>query len=112
MGRLIVVTSEEQAPGFRLAGVAVEVARTSDAAARLVNGFLAEGQGGVIAVHEPLLAGLDPTTRQRFDDAVDPMVVSLPSGSQEPGEARRARLAAMLRRAIGYRITFGTEEGP
>ena len=63
----------------------------------------------MIAVHEPLLAGIDARTRQRFDDAIDPMVVSLPSGAHEPGVARRARLAAMLRRAIGYRITFGPE---
>jgi vacuolar-type H+-ATPase subunit F/Vma7 len=111
MGRLIVVTGEDRAPGFRLAGVGVEVARSPDAAARVVSGLLAEGRGGVIAVDEPLLAGLDPRTRQRFEESVDPMVVSLPSGVREPGEARRARLAAMLRRAIGYRITFGTEEG-
>ena len=110
MGRLIVVTTAEQAPGFRLAGAATEIVETPAAAVRLINRLLASGEGGVVAVHEPLLEGIDAATRRRFEDAISPMVVALPSGAREPAEPRRARLSAMLHRAIGYRITFEAEE--
>jgi len=110
MGRLIVVTTDELAPGFRLAGVATEVVDAPAAAVRLINRLLTAGEGGVIAVHEPLLEGIDAATRRRFEDAINPIVVALPSGAREPGEPRRARLSKMLHRAIGYRITFESEE--
>jgi len=110
MGRLIVVTTAEQATGFRLAGVSTEVVDTPTAAVRLVDRLLSAGEGGVIAVHEPLFDGLDPPTRRRFEDAINPIVMTLPFGGRERGQPRRAQLSAMLHRAIGYRITFEPEE--
>ncbi len=105
------VTTPDLAPGFRLAGVAVDVARSPEEAARLVAHHAAAPEGGIVAVHEPYLAAMEPALRRRLDDLVNPVVVGLPSGEAggSPG-ARRARLTEMLRRAVGYRITFGGEE--
>lgn len=101
------VTAEDQAAGFRLAGVNTEVAQTADRALELVRAIERSGEGAVIAIHESLLSAMDADTRTRLEGSVEPVVVSLPMGA--PGEvvsARRARLTDILRRAVGYRMTF------
>lgn len=112
MARLIVLTTEEQAAGFRLAGATTEVAPTADRALEIVRAIEASGEGAVIAIHESLLAGMDPDSRRRLEGSVDPVVVSLPAGrAGDHVSERRARLTEVLRRAVGYRITFPGEEG-
>ena len=108
--RLIVVVPAEVEAGFRLAGATTASADDSDEAAGMVADLLREGERGVIGVYEPWLAQFRVEFRERLEDLVAPVVVGLPSGLEaEAGASRQARLAGMLRRAVGYHITFGGE---
>lgn len=113
MSRLVVLTTPELAPGYRLAGAAtVTVASPEDAAAKLRELVDARGEKGVIAIHEPYHAGLDRKLRGRFDETSEPLVVPLPSGEGVQGAGgRRERLMQMLWQAVGYEITFDAEGG-
>jgi vacuolar-type H+-ATPase subunit F/Vma7 len=112
MGRLIVVTTPQLEPGYRLAGVAARTTGSAEAAAELLEELLAAGtDGDVVAVHEPFFDGLAPALRRRIDALVSPLVVALPAGDDAEVEAeRRARLLRMLWQAVGYEITFDRGE--
>jgi len=104
--RLVVVTTRELAPGYRLAGVAT-VAASADDAERRLRELVEGGERGIVAVHEPFLDAADPGWRRRFEEATEPLVVALPSGEAEAGAGtRRERLLRMLWQAVGYQITF------
>lgn len=113
MSRLIVLTTPDLAPGYRLAGATtVPITTTEEAATELVSLVDGRGEKGVIAIHEPFHSALDKELRRRFDEATEPLVVPLPAG--EPGEGdggRRERLMKMLWQAVGYEITFDAEGG-
>ena len=113
MERLIVLTTPDLAPGYRLAGAAtVPVTTREEAATELLSLVDGRGERGVIAVHEPFHSTLDRELRRRFDETTEPLVVPLPVG--EPGEGdggRRERLMKMLWQAVGYEITFDAEGG-
>ncbi len=111
MGRLVVLTTPESATGFRLAGVdALSAPTAADGACRVLD--LARAGDGLLAVHESFLAALGPADRRRLEGLAEPMVVALPAGTGAAGsKARRARLTEMLRRAVGYRISFRSVDG-
>ncbi len=109
--RLIVISPQELAAGFRLAGVDVEVADSGEQAEAAVRDLLRQGERGVIAVYGPFLADMDEDLQRRLRSSVSPVVVELPTGiGTEPDHLRRTRLANRLQRAIGYHITFGDDE--
>jgi V/A-type H+/Na+-transporting ATPase subunit F len=113
MSRLIVLTDGETAPGYGLAGV--EVVRADEAAearARLAE-LMADPTVGLVAVDEGLLARLDAAERRRLEALTTPVVVGLPPGTAaRGGPDRRAALAALLRRAIGFDLSFPGEGLP
>jgi vacuolar-type H+-ATPase subunit F/Vma7 len=108
MGKLIVVTTRELEPGYRLAGVATRATDSADEASAMLAELLDAGvEGDVIAVHEPFYDTLDPQLRRRIDSLVSPLVVALPGGEESEAEGeRRARLLRMLWQAVGFEITF------
>jgi vacuolar-type H+-ATPase subunit F/Vma7 len=107
MAKLVVITDPTLALGFRLAGVDVYTAGTAEEAQRLLLALMAEGEAGVIAVNADYLAVLDEPTRRRIEASYKPVVVGLPSGAAiAPGERRSRYIAELIRRAIGFRITF------
>ena len=111
LARLVVISPEELADGFRLTGVAVEQAESADDAERTIRELLANGESGVIAVYRPLFDGLADDLRRRLKASVSPVVVELPTGvGVEADELRRSRLADRLQQAIGYHVTFGEDE--
>jgi vacuolar-type H+-ATPase subunit F/Vma7 len=108
MGKLIVVTTRELEPGYRLAGVATRAVDSAGEASATLAALLDAGaEGDVIAVHEPFYDALDPQVRRRIDSLVSPLVVALPGGEESEAEGeRRARLLRMLWQAVGFEITF------
>lgn len=110
MGRLIVVTVEEEVPGYRMAGVTAEAASSPEEALRIVREIAETGEGALVAMGESLLAALEPAARRSLEESMDPVVVSVPSGASLGASDRRARLSEVLRRAVGFRIRFPGEE--
>jgi vacuolar-type H+-ATPase subunit F/Vma7 len=111
MSRLLVLTTRELAVGYRLAGSAtLEVGSPVEAHDRLQE--LLVHERGVIAVHAPYFYELDPPLRRLLDSTDDPLVIPLPAGmAAEEVSDRRDRLLQILRRVLGYEITFGEERG-
>ena len=111
MARFTIVTTPELGPGFRLAGAEVHLAAGAEEARRTLDALLADAEVGVVGVHAPFLDEFAPELRSRLDDMVAPVVVRVPAGITAAGPSEhRARLAGVLQRAIGHRISF-LEEG-
>ncbi len=111
MARLTMVAPRELAVGFRLAGtdvVAVDDAAATEAA---LERLCSDPEVGVIGVFAPFFDALEPATRRAYEDSVAPVVVAVPLGVVgTEAMDHRARLASLLQRAIGYRISFGEGE--
>lgn len=107
---LVVVVPPELETGFRLAGVDTIPAGTPGEAARALRSLMSEDREGVVAVYEPYLVEVPDEERNRLEASTVPVVVPLPAGLQtRDQESHRARISAMLSRAVGYHITFGEE---
>lgn len=105
--RLVVLTTTELAPGYRLAGVATLAAGTGPEAAELLSELVDGGEQGIIAVYEPFLRELEPRWRRTLEESMEPIVVALPAGEARVGASeRRERLMRLLRQTVGYQITF------
>ncbi len=111
MARLTMVAPPELAVGFRLAGTDVVAVYDPEDTEAALERLRADPEVGVIGVYAPFLERLEPAIRSEYEDSVAPVVVAVPVGAVGT-EARdhRARLAALLQRAIGYRISFGEGE--
>ncbi len=89
----------------------MHTARTSDEAKRLMHALMSEADTGIIAMNSSFLNDLDEPTRRRVEESYRPVVVALPAGEAVPPGARRSRrIAELIRRAIGFRISFKGEE--
>lgn len=107
---LIVVVPPELETGFRLAGVETVNASRSEEASRVLTRILDDRGWALVAVYEPLLAGMSRAERERLESSLMPVVVPLPAGLEERDEeSHQARISAMLRKAVGYHITFEEE---
>lgn len=109
-GTATVIVPPELESGFLLAGVSTIRVESSQRAEAETIGLLDAGEEGVVAVYGPHLETFDPRVRNRAERSLAPVVVPLPAGlGMVDEELRRARLSAMLGRAVGYHITFGAE---
>ncbi len=71
----------------------------------------ADGASGLVAVDERLLARLDRAVWRQLETYRRLHLLALPSGEPSPpGITARARIADLIRQAIGYHITFAGEE--
>jgi vacuolar-type H+-ATPase subunit F/Vma7 len=113
MGRLIVLTTPELEPGFRLAGAVTRSLDSTAEVAELLQELLEQpGEGDVVAVHEPFFNDLPAALRRKIDSLTSPLVVALPGGAGADIEAeRRAQHLRILWEAVGYQITFDREGG-
>lgn len=112
MGRLIVITTPDIALGFQLAGVETFAVESGAQAETVLRTLLEGGEASLIAVHQELWQAIDPRLRRQLDTSSSPVVMAIPGGTPtRPGEEHRQRIAALIRRAIGFHITFGAE-GP
>ena len=111
MGRLIVVTTPELEPGYRLAGAATRSVDSAVQAAALLRELLEQpADGDVVAVHEPFFNDLPAELRRKIDSLTSPLVIGLPGGAGANIEAeRRAQHLRILWEAVGYQIAFDRE---
>ena len=111
MARLTMVAPPELAVGFRLAGT--DVVAVDDAAETLaaLERLRLDPEVGVIGVFAPFFDALESRTREIYEDSVSPVVIAVPLGAAGAGATdHRARMASLLQRAIGNRISFGEDE--
>ncbi len=110
MSRLIVIPDADTRLGFELAGVDVVRVDDQETARERLLELLADPTAGLIAVSQSILDQLDDSTRRRVEAQTKPVVVGLPTGGPVSGFAdRRAYLAALLRRAVGFDLEFMSE---
>lgn len=108
--QLVLVVPPELASGFRLAGVAVQESNDAAGAANYLKVAMDGGDRGVVGVYAPFLVAMGAVAREHYERSITPIVVPLPSGLEGlEAVSPRARLAALLQRAVGYHITFGDE---
>ena len=101
------LTDEDTADGFRLAGVDVEVVESPEDARMRLSELIDEDSSGILAVDERMMTEVDERLRKKIDSIYRPIVVSLPIRSRlEVGEDHAAYLARLIRRAIGFDITL------
>ena len=109
MGPLVVITTPDLAPGFQLAGVETHAVEQPETAHALLRELLEGKRASLIAVSQDLLETLDPRLRRQIDSSYRPIVMALPRCRRaEPGAGRQEYILELIRRAIGFHITFGT----
>lgn len=110
VARLTVIVPPELESGFRIAGADVEESRDAAGTGVVLDALLDDAEPGIIGVYAPYYSTLPPALLERCERASQPVVIPLPSGQGEGGAAsHRARIAALLERAVGYHITFADE---
>ena len=110
MSRFLVITRPELLTGFHLAGVDACSAVDVETAQEYIEAWWEMGETGLLAIDDGLLEKMDPAFVRRMDANEKMFYVALPSGGPLGSEAsRQYRIAEMLRRAIGFHITFREE---
>ena len=107
MAKIAVITQPAPAAGFALAGVDSYSAASVAEAKKLLLTLMEDSDVGVVAIDAGYWNALDQNTRKRVSDSYMPVIVALPSGvPSEKGERPSEQIAEMIRRAIGFRISF------
>ncbi len=111
MSELRVIIRSDLAPGFALAGVETFGADQVQSAEILLDSWIADGESGLIAVDESLLAQIKPALLRRLRASDRLFHVAIPAGKiEDSAAARQERIAALIRSAIGFHITFRPED--
>jgi len=111
MSRLFVLTRPQLARGFQLAGADSYGAEDIESAESYVSNLLENGESGLLAIDDGLLARMDVTLLKRLEQAEDLYYIVIPGG--EPlGEAysREVRIAELIRRTVGVHISLKSLE--
>jgi V/A-type H+-transporting ATPase subunit F len=109
--KVIVITDPETADGFRFAGVNVVEVDTPESARDQVRLLLEDPNAGILALNEKYYNALDEKTMEKIDSIYRPIVIPLPvKETVEMAGERRAYLARLIHRAIGFDITLRARE--
>ena len=109
MGNLIIITTPDLAPGFELAGAEVLAVTKIDEVEAKLRDLLEKEETSLIAIKRGLLEALPSRLRRQINTTYRPAVMAIPgSGHTESDDAHQRYIAEMIRRAIGYQLTFGT----
>jgi vacuolar-type H+-ATPase subunit F/Vma7 len=110
MSRLMIITRPSLAAGFQMAGVEAYPAEDAESAQEVLEGQLAGEEINLIAIDDGLLAMMDPNFVRRMQASGRVLYMAIPGGRPLGREAsRRHRIAEMIRKAIGFQITFKDE---
>jgi vacuolar-type H+-ATPase subunit F/Vma7 len=113
MSQLFVLTRPDLVPGFQLAGVDAHGVEDVETAQELIAKWLEAGEVGLLAIDDGLLDHMDAHFIKRLSLAGHLLHLAIPGGKPlGPEISQRHRIAALIRKAIGFHITFkGEEEG-
>lgn len=113
MSQLFVITRPGLVPGFQLAGVDAHGAQDVETAQELISTWLDTGEEGLIAIDDGLLALMDARFLKQLSSSEHLLFLPIPGGKPlEPEASQRNRITALIRKAIGFHITFkGEQEG-
>jgi vacuolar-type H+-ATPase subunit F/Vma7 len=107
MSRLLIVTRPGLATGFHLAGVDAYAVEDVESAQELIGEWLEAEQVGLLAIDEGLVAQMEPAFVERLNTASQLPYLTIPGGEPlGPEASRQHRIAEMIRRAIGFHISF------
>jgi V/A-type H+/Na+-transporting ATPase subunit F len=104
MYKFVIVTDRDRASGFRLSGVEVLEADTSEEAKKVIPPLLYKDDIGIVAVNEDYMLSLDEKLMDRIEKMHRPLIIPIPSKSRELD--RRSYIERLLRKAIGYNIVL------
>lgn len=105
MYRVMVVTDQESADGFRLSGVDVKGVSPDEDKQAVLSEMLNDDSIGVLAVNQIFVDGIDERLRVRMERSNRPVVVFIPGGREQIGGAeKREYVARLIRRAVGFDI--------
>jgi V/A-type H+-transporting ATPase subunit F len=104
MYKFVVVTDNDRAAGFRLAGAEVIEAADAGEARLKIPPLLYKDDIGIVAVNEDYMFGLDEKVMDRIEKMHRPLIIPLPSKSKEID--RRTYIERLLKKAIGYNIVL------
>lgn len=111
MSQLFVLTRPALVPGFQLAGVAAHGLENVQTAQELIEKWMTTNEVGLLAIDDGLLAHMDPAFLKRLATSEHLPYVAIPGGQPLGSEvSREERIAALIRKAIGFHITFKGEE--
>ena len=113
MSQLFVVTRPALVSGFQLAGVDAHGAEDIETAQELIAKWLDTGEEGLLAIDDGLLDRMDTNFLKRLSASERLLYLAIPGGKPlGPEASQRHRITALIRKAIGFHITFkGEEEG-
>ena len=111
MSRLLILSRPPLVPGFHLAGVDAFGAEDVESAQELIESWLMANESGLLVIDDGLLEHMDPTFVKSLEASENMPYLSIPGGGPlGPEVSRRHRIAEMIRRAIGFHITFKGED--
>jgi vacuolar-type H+-ATPase subunit F/Vma7 len=111
MSQLFVLTRPALVPGFQLAGVEAHGVEDVESAQELIEKWMTAGEVGLLAIDDGLLAHIDAAFIKRLSSSELLPFIVIPGGQPlGPEASQRYRIAALIRRAIGFHITFRGEE--
>lgn len=111
MSQLFVITRPSLVSGFHLAGVDAYSVDDVETAQELINKWMDDGEEGLIAIDDGLLSQMDEAFIKHLDTSDNLPYLAIPGGEPlGPESSQRYRIAAMIRRAVGFHITFKGEK--
>jgi vacuolar-type H+-ATPase subunit F/Vma7 len=111
MSRLLVITRPALVKGFQLSGVEAYGAEDVESAQELINTWMQSDEINLLAIDDGLYEKMDSGFLNRLEAAENLPFLTIPGGQPLGMEAsRKFRIAQMIRRAIGFHITFKGEK--
>jgi len=108
VGRLIVITTPDLAPGFELAGVEAFAVENVNQAEVILDELLTGDEASLIVVRQGLLEAMGTRLQRQVRRSYRPAVIAIPGKiSMAPSQRRQRYISELIRRAIGFQITFG-----
>jgi vacuolar-type H+-ATPase subunit F/Vma7 len=107
MYKMVVITDQHTADGFRLAGVDVSVADTVAEAQKAVISMMSDDSVGIIALDGRLSDAIDDRIDSKLAKIYRPILIMLPLGEGVDTEAiSQKRLNRLIKKAIGFDVTL------